>query len=209
MQTSAAMARYTEIPRSVLEMLPESLDVDNQIRVIYFLATSIHNGTADPFLSALESVIANQQVFQGVAQRFADDTRLVEIDPDYRQFMQDIWTNYLREDNLPPDRDGQEFDFNAHQLSIMPASQYNFLLAVSRMPAKNYEALIATIKSVGGAGRLAVWAEHSLTSARKLLPVVCYFTQEVAKFHTTSLAIHFLSKLYPSSHLSLFKDRAE
>ena len=167
------MANVDDIPDSILERIQKcGLEQDGQVKLLYFLSINAEKGTVDPFIKTLRSA-SSDEIFEGVAKRLIDDINLAENQPEFRQFMQTIWTNYMKESESCGS-DGQRLNFSADNKAAVPvSSEYVFLRAVSRLSPDNYCALLMSVKSVGTGSQLVLYAEKALVKARSAQPVVC------------------------------------
>ena len=161
-----------QIPVEVFNALAVALrpDPDAHARVLHFLASSEEMGVAGPYIRSLSSVVAIPEVFRRVAERIADDTRRADRDPHYQQFMQDVWTNFLR-DNLAEHRDGN-FILALPRDAFSTATIYNFMRSVARLPGESYLALQRVVQTVGGTGTMAIYGARALATARAARPLV-------------------------------------
>lgn len=160
------------IPENVLKGLDGSFkaDPDSYARILFFLSDSLANGTAEPYINALQVVANNIEVFQKVAERMVQDTKTAEKDPQYKQMMYDIWNSFMK-DGLTEHPDGdQKLEIGLAGVTGAPVAQACFIRAVSRLPPASYTALSNTVQAMGG--RVALYGGRALSYARKAQPVV-------------------------------------
>lgn len=142
---------------------------EDHARILFFLADSQANGVAEPYIRSLESVINMPAVFKKVAERMAEDTKTAERDPQFRQFMYNVWNNFMK-DNLSVHPDGgQRWELAVPNYS---AVQYNFMRYVAALPPESFQILQQAVQSIGGAGIVARYANRALSKARSARPVV-------------------------------------
>ena len=154
------------IPPEVCDALSKTFksDPDSHARIVWFLADRMTKGLAEPFVTALQDAIRHSPtIFKGVADRIARDTKTAENDPIYLGFMQDVWSNYLRDNEDKFTNGNQEWTLQVREDSVSAATYIAFMRAVAKLPKEQFGMLLQAIRAIGRAGKIA----QSLTSFRQ------------------------------------------
>ncbi|XP_072021757.1 uncharacterized protein [Amphiura filiformis] len=174
---SSALDLPDDICTALLEAFsdPDGRDYDDHARVLFFLSQSLERRVAAPYLKSLRSVIGRPAVFKTVANRLAEDTRKMEEDEEYREFMHDVWSNFLEEDDLSESDNhdnGQEWSLAVLQVCTPGTAEYAFISAVARLPQPREIAIYQIVRTVGNAGTVAVYTNRALrTVAHEVVAV--------------------------------------
>lgn len=161
-----------QTPDYILSALTTALRTDPvaHARVIHFLALSEEHGCAEPYVRSLKNVCNDKPgAFGRVAERLAEDVRRVDRDPQYRQFMHNVWNNFL----------GDDLSEHPVDCEVVPAfpkcvlftvTLYNLMRSIDRIPPESYEALQHISQTFKGAGPFA-YGSRVLAVAKSAQPI--------------------------------------
>ncbi len=168
------MAR--EIPKEIVALLEAALTDDGDVRtedlsrVIYFLTTALAEYKEEPYFTTLQSLNNKPALLKAVVQKLADDCRSDIYDAQYRQFMYELWSNYMKEGSDVDD--GQRWQIALMSAELVPSTYHAFMRAVANLSHESFLALQSAIQSTFGGGCIAQYLGNSLVTARKAMPVV-------------------------------------
>lgn len=113
---------------------------ESYARIIYLLSDSLAKDYAAPNIQSLKANIKRKADFAQLAERMVAETRKTE--PELKQFMNEIWNNYLK-DNVPMHLDGYQ------RLEL--TAQYIFLRAIDNLSSDEirYYAVCRAVEALG------------------------------------------------------------
>ena len=156
---------YEKIPDIVIESIEEYVKSEDNHKIVFFLLRAISENKAKPFIDHLTKVASSPDDFRGVADEMVRDINKLEGDPQYEQFMQDIWSKFVNSKDTSDLHLRESKTERSIRKSGQTAAHYSSVLSVIQMmPQQNFDAMVGLIANFKKFGATSL--AESLASAR-------------------------------------------